>query len=177
MALLSMKHEPDSANSKQCPVGMDLAALGKKWTFHILRDIGVLQIDRFNQIIRSLPGLTPRVLIMRLNELEKSALIRPVIVRERPRLVRWVLTEKGKDTLPILEGYSSFVSKWYPNASLRNHRPQIVKVPGILDLVERYKQGTIGNAQKPKQENYQQTDFIEPTIRAARADSPWNYVM
>ena len=145
MAFLSIKPESDfSANSKQCLIGTDLAALGKKWTFHILRDIGVLQIDRFNQILRSLPGLTSRVLIMRLNELEKSALIRPVIVRERPRLVRWVLTEKGKDTLPILEGYSSFVAKWYPNASLRNHRIEIVKAPGILDLLERYKQETIG---------------------------------
>ncbi len=140
-----MKPELDaSPKSKQCPVGTDLAALGKKWTFHILRNIGVLQIDRFNQILRSLPGLTPRVLIMRLNELEKCALIRPTIVRERPRLVHWVLTEKGKDALPILEGYSSFVTKWYPNASLRNHRIQIAKAPGILDLVERYKQKTMG---------------------------------
>ncbi len=140
-----MKHEPDvSAKSKQCPVGTDLAALGKKWTFHILRNIGVLQVDRFNQILRSLPGLTPRVLIMRLNELEKCALISPVIVQERPRLVRWVLTEKGRDTLPILKGYVSFVAKWYPNASLRNHRIQTVNPPSILELVERYKQGTIG---------------------------------
>ena len=120
---------------------MDLAALGKKWTFHILRDIGILQVDRFNQILRSLPGLTPRVLIMRLNELERCGLAKQVTVRERPRLVRWVLTEKGKDALPIVQGYSNYATKWYPNASLRNHLLQTTKPPNMLELMEEYEQG------------------------------------
>src|SRR5438477_11688592 len=97
-----------SRGSKQCPVGIDLATLGRKWTVHILESIGVLHIDRFNQILRSLPGLTPRVLIMRLNELEESGLITPIIIQKSPKLVGWTLTEKGEDTLPILEGYFSF---------------------------------------------------------------------
>src|SRR5437773_10437836 len=97
-----------SRGSKQCPVGIDLATPGRKWTVHILESIGVLHIDRFNQILRSLPGLTPRVLIMRLNELEESGLITPIIIQESPKLVGWTLTEKGQDTLPILEGYFSF---------------------------------------------------------------------
>jgi len=58
-----------SRGSRQCPVGIDLATLGRKWAIHILRSIGVEHVDRFNQILRSLPGLTSRVLIMRLNEL------------------------------------------------------------------------------------------------------------
>lgn len=112
-----------SARSKQCPVGQDLAALGKRWTFHILRSIAIQRVERFNQLLRSLPGLTPRVLIMRLNELQECGLIRPLIVQQKPRIVRWVMTEKGNDTIPILEGYSAYVAKWHPNASLRNHLP------------------------------------------------------
>src|SRR5437870_13419444 len=83
-----------SRGSKQCPVGIDLATLGRKWTVHILESIGVLHIDRFNQILRSLPGLMPRVLIMRLNALEESGLFRLIIIQECPQLVRWTLTEK-----------------------------------------------------------------------------------
>src|SRR5207253_9614201 len=97
-----------SRGSKQCPFGIDLATLGRKWTVHILRSIGALHVDRFNQILRSLPGLTSRVLIMRLNELEESGLITPIIVREKPRLVRWTLTKKGEDAVPIVESYFSF---------------------------------------------------------------------
>jgi len=115
---------------------MDLAALGKKWTFHILMDIGIMHIDRFNQILRSLPGLTPRVLIIRLNELQNCGLIRAIIIQERPRLVRWELTEKGKDTVPILESYTSYVSKWHPNASLKNHLKAPVRYPSLTELIE-----------------------------------------
>src|SRR2546430_3136906 len=125
-----------SRGSKQCPVGIDLATLGRKWTVHILESIGVLHIDRFNQILRSLPGLTPRVLIMRLNELEDRGLIRSVMIKQKPRLVRWELTEKGEDTVPIVQGYLSFASKWYPGASLKNHRAEKAKQPDLLGLIE-----------------------------------------
>src|SRR2546426_3098683 len=133
-----------SRGSKQCPVGIDLATLGRKWAVHILRSIGVEQIDRFNRILRSLPGLTSRVLIMRLNELEKSGFITPVIIQERPRLVRWILTEKGEDTLPILEGYFSFTTKWHPDATLKNHRRDPVKRLSLPELVEQHKQAIDG---------------------------------
>src|SRR6267378_7868389 len=73
----------EKRSMKACQVGLDLAAIGKKWTFHILRDIGVLHIDRFNHILRSLPGLTPRVLIMRPNELEDRGLIKSVIIKKK----------------------------------------------------------------------------------------------
>jgi DNA-binding HxlR family transcriptional regulator len=132
-----------SRGSKQCPVGIDLATLGRKWTLHVLRSVGVLHIDRFNQILRSLPGLTPRVLIMRLNELEESGLIAPIIVQERPKLVRWALTEKGEDTLPILEGYFSFTKKWHPDATLKNHHPDSMKRSSILELIDQRKQTVV----------------------------------
>ena len=118
-----------------CQVGLDLASIGKRWTFDILQDIGVLHIDRFNQILRSIPGLTPRVLIMRLSELEKRGLIRSVTIQARPRKVRWELTEKGNDTLPIVQGYISYARKWYPNASLKNHLPDKLGRPSLQELV------------------------------------------
>jgi DNA-binding HxlR family transcriptional regulator len=104
-----------------------LGVLGKKWTLLILRDIAFLKIDRFNQILRSLPGLTPRVLIMRLDELRKSELIEPVIIQRRPKLVRWVLTQKGNDTVPILMSFISFGSKWYSDVVFEDKQPRTVK--------------------------------------------------
>jgi DNA-binding HxlR family transcriptional regulator len=74
-----------------------------------------LKVQRFNQILRTLPGLTPRVLIMRLNELEEAGLIEPVILQKSPKLVRWDLTQKGADTVPILMSFISYGSKWYPD--------------------------------------------------------------
>src|SRR6266571_1733740 len=103
-----------SRGSKQCPVGIDLATLGRKWAIHILRSIGVEHIDRFNRILRSLPGLTARVLIMRLNELEESGLITPVIIQERPKRVLDPHGERGRyasDTRRLLFLHDKMASR------------------------------------------------------------------
>src|SRR5271155_2834728 len=55
---------------KVCPIKASLGVLGRKWTLLILRDIGFRKIGRFNELLRSVSGLTPRVLSMRLSELE-----------------------------------------------------------------------------------------------------------
>lgn len=56
----------------QCPIKTSLGIMGKKWTMLILRDIGILGVDRFNRLLDSIPGLTARVLSMRLKELERG---------------------------------------------------------------------------------------------------------
>lgn len=98
---------------KKCPIEVTMSVLGKKWTLLILRDIALLKINRFNKILRSLPGLTPRVLTLRLHELQESQLIQSDIIKENPRIVEWRLTEKGRDTVPILVSAMSFGAKWY----------------------------------------------------------------
>lgn len=116
-----------SVQFKYCPIQTSLGVLGKKWTLLILRDIAFLKVQRFNQILRTLPGLTPRVLIMRLNELEETGLIEPVIIQKRPKLVRWYLTQKGKDTVPILMSFISYGSKWYPDVVFEDKKPRTAR--------------------------------------------------
>jgi len=57
--------------------------------------------------------LTPRVLTLRLHELEDEGLIRAIVVKKKPRVVEWTLTEKGDDTVPILLSVMAFGAKWY----------------------------------------------------------------
>jgi len=128
--LESLDQEPPlipSVKFQNCPIRTSLGVLGKKWALLVLRDIAFLKIQRFNQILRSLPGLTPRVLIMRLNELEETGLIEPVIIQRRPKLVRWVLTQKGKDTVPILMSFISYGAKWYPDVVFEDKQARTVK--------------------------------------------------
>ena len=109
---------------KNCPIRTSLGVLGKKWTLLILRDIAFLKVDRFNQILRSVPGLTPRVLTLRLKELRGDGIIEPVLVQRRPRLVRWRLTKMGQDTIPILMSFISFGATWYSRAVFEDGRPR-----------------------------------------------------
>jgi DNA-binding HxlR family transcriptional regulator len=112
---------------KTCPIEVTIRILGKKWTLLILRDIALLKISRFNQIRRSLPGLTPRVLIMRLHELEECGVIQATVIKDVPRIVKWSLTEKGKDTVPILLSTMSFGAKWYAQDVFEDSRARSIE--------------------------------------------------
>src|SRR5712691_10663341 len=98
---------------QQCPIKASMGVLGRKWTTLILRDVGFRKIDRFNQLLESVPGLTPRVLSMRLKELERDGIIQKVEDETNPTVVRWTLTPKGEDALPILIRLMAFGAKWY----------------------------------------------------------------
>jgi DNA-binding HxlR family transcriptional regulator len=110
-----------------CPIKTSLGVLGKKWTFLILRDIGVRKIQRFNRLLESIPGLTPRVLSMRLKELENEGFIECSEEKKSPMLVFWRLTQKGKDTMPILMQLTAFGSKWYSDIVFKDKRPRTLK--------------------------------------------------
>jgi DNA-binding HxlR family transcriptional regulator len=107
-----------------CPIKTSLGVLGKKWTMLIIRDIGFLKIKRFNRILESIPGLTPRVLSMRLKELEREGIIKCREVRNDQVIVLWSLTEKGEDILPILLMLTAFGSKWYPEFVFEDKKPR-----------------------------------------------------
>ena len=107
-----------------CPIKTSLGVLGKKWTMLIIRDIGFLKIKRFNRILESIPGLTPRVLSMRLKELEREGIIKCKEDRNDQVIVLWNLTEKGEDILPILLLLTAFGSKWYSEFVFEDKKPR-----------------------------------------------------
>jgi DNA-binding HxlR family transcriptional regulator len=108
----------------QCPIKTSLGILGKKWAMLVLRDIGILGVDRFNRLLASIPGLTPRVLSMRLKELEKEGFIKCIEKGNSSMSVRWTLTEKGRDALPILLQFTAFGSKWHADVVFEDKTPR-----------------------------------------------------
>lgn len=122
----------------KCPIQASLGVLGRKWTLLILRDMELRKIDRFNQLLKSIPGLSPRVLSMRLRQLEEEGFLDR---REASSGARWLLTKKGKDALPILIQFILFGSKWYadevfidkkPRNSSQLFKPNVMKMMGTL---------------------------------------------
>lgn len=123
----------------QCPIKASMGVLGRKWTTLLLRDIGFRKVDRFNHLLDSIPGLTPRVLSMRLKELEKDGIIQKT--EDKDSVVRWTLTEKGEDTLPILMRLIAFGSKWYAREVFEDRVPrtlnEIFTRPEAQEIVNR----------------------------------------
>jgi DNA-binding HxlR family transcriptional regulator len=125
----------------KCPIRISAGLLGKKWTMIIIRNIGFRKIQRFNRLLEATTGITPRVLSQRLKELEQEGYIE-VVEKRSPMSVRWALTEKGGDTLPILMSFIAFGSKWYADEVFEDKTPrtlsQLYNSPRTKEIIERF---------------------------------------
>ena len=105
-----------------CPVQASLKTLGREWAFLILTSIALFRAQRFNDMLRAMPGLPKRLLTMRLAELESAGFI--VRAESRRGYVRWELTEKGADVVPILLTMVKFGAKWYADEVFTDGTPR-----------------------------------------------------
>ena len=108
-----------------CPVEISLGTLGRKWTMAIIRDIGAYGVDRYNRLLKSLPGIPHKVLATRLKQLEHEGFIKKYVEKSvPPKVIRWSLTEKGVDTIRIGMMLGAFGSKWYADRVFDDKRPR-----------------------------------------------------
>ena len=125
---LEAKYKNPDVVYANCPVEASLGVLGKKWTILIIRDIGVYGRDRFNRLLKTLPGIPPKVLATRLKELEQEGFVEKYVERSKPpKVVRWSLTEKGLDAIRIGMMLAGFGAKWHAGRVFEDKRPRKLK--------------------------------------------------
>jgi DNA-binding HxlR family transcriptional regulator len=83
-----------------CPIARSLACLGDAWSILILRDAS-FGLTRFDQFRTSL-GIAPSILTRRLAVLTDEGLLQKRRYSERPPRDEYVLTDAGRDFLPVL---------------------------------------------------------------------------
>lgn len=81
---------------KPCPIAKTLDIIGTKWTFLIVRDLLIDGTMRFRDLQKSMSGISPKTLSLRLRELEEQGIITRRVYPEVPPRVEYSLTEKGK---------------------------------------------------------------------------------
>lgn len=79
-----------------CPIARALDVIGTKWTFLIIRDLLIEGTMRFRDLQKSMEGISPKTLSLRLRELEAEGIIERKVYPEVPPRVEYSLTEKGK---------------------------------------------------------------------------------
>ncbi len=94
-----------------CPVGRALLRVGDAWSMMILRDAGY-GATRFDQFRTSL-GIAPNILTRRLAALTEDGLLEKRRYSERPPREDYVLTDKGRDFLPILAAIGAWGRKYH----------------------------------------------------------------
>jgi len=91
------------------PIQATLGSLGRKWALLVLMNIALARAQRFNELLRATPGMSKRILAMRLRELEADGFI--FRAEQDRQHTRWQLTRKGADVLPVLLTLIHFGSK------------------------------------------------------------------
>jgi DNA-binding HxlR family transcriptional regulator len=82
-----------------------------KWTLLVIRDLAEGS-SRFCELERSLEGISPRTLSLRLRALEEEGIVERQTFPEVPPRVEYALTEKGEALVPLVEDMRRYGTRW-----------------------------------------------------------------
>ena len=94
-----------------CPVCLTADIVCGKWTLLLIRDLAEGH-SRFCELERSLSGISPRTLSLRLRALEEGGIVERHTFGEVPPRVEYALTAKGRDLLPIIDDMRAYGERW-----------------------------------------------------------------
>ncbi|MBR4657412.1 MAG: helix-turn-helix transcriptional regulator [Oscillospiraceae bacterium] len=85
-----------------CPVATTVQLIGNKWKLLILRNL-LVRPWRFNELHKSLEGISQKVLTDSLRQMEADGIITRTVYAEVPPRVEYDLSELGESMRPILK--------------------------------------------------------------------------
>lgn len=95
----------------ECPVEMTLQLIGDKWKVLIIRDL-MTGTKRFNELMRSVTGITQKVLTSHLRSMEEAGLLTRKVYPVVPPKVEYTLTETGYSLKPVLDSLSAWGAEY-----------------------------------------------------------------
>ena len=90
-----------------CPVATTVSLIGSKWKLLILRNLSS-RAWRFNELRKSLDGISQKVLTESLRELEADGIVLRKDYRTNPPKVEYSLTELGEKLQDLLSVMADF---------------------------------------------------------------------
>ena len=98
-------------SNSTCPVCATAEVVCGKWTLLLIRDLAEGS-SRFCELERSLEGISPRTLSLRLRALEEEGIVERHTYPEVPPRVEYSLTSKGEALVPLIEDMRRYGSEW-----------------------------------------------------------------
>ncbi|MCM3764839.1 helix-turn-helix domain-containing protein [Neobacillus niacini] len=86
-----------------CEKELTLAVIGGKWKMLILWHLGKEGTKRFGELKALIPGITQRMLVNQLRELEEHLIVHREVYPVVPPKVEYSLTDYGRKLIPILD--------------------------------------------------------------------------
>ncbi len=98
-------------SNASCPVCRTAEIVCGKWTLLLIRDLASGS-SRFCELERSLEGISPRTLSLRLRALEEEGVVERHTFPEVPPRVEYALTPKGEALIPLVDDMRSYGKRW-----------------------------------------------------------------
>jgi len=100
-----------ASSNATCPVCRTAEIVCGKWTLLVIRDLAEGR-SRFCELERSLHGISPRTLSLRLRALEEEGIVERQTFPEVPPRVEYALTDKGRALVPLIEDMRAYGLQW-----------------------------------------------------------------
>ncbi len=91
----------------ECPVQTTVQLIGSKWKLLILRNL-LARPWRFNELHKSLAGISQKVLTDSLRSMEEDGIITRTVYPEVPPRVEYALSELGESMRPIIKAMEAW---------------------------------------------------------------------
>jgi len=88
-------------------VNRTLIVIGGKWTVQIIRSL-LGGTQRFGALMAALGGVSPKMLVSRLRDLEAEGLLTRTLYPEIPPRVEYALTDAGRTMAPVIEAIATW---------------------------------------------------------------------
>lgn len=95
----------------ECPVATTVQLIGNKWKLLILRNLR-MRPQRFNELQKSLDGISQKVFTQSLRFMEADGLIIRTVYAEVPLRVEYSLSELGETMRPILDAMEQWGNQY-----------------------------------------------------------------
>jgi DNA-binding HxlR family transcriptional regulator len=101
----------------ECPVATTVQLVGSKWKLLIMRNL-LQRSWRFNELKKSLEGISQKVLTDSLRSMEADGLITRTVYPEVPPHVEYALSELGESMRPIIQSMEKWGLEYKHNISV-----------------------------------------------------------
>jgi DNA-binding HxlR family transcriptional regulator len=118
-------------SNSECPVCRTADIVCGKWTLLVIRDLAEGR-SRFCELERSLEGISPRTLSLRLRALEEEGVVVRRTFPEVPPRVEYALTEKGKALVPLVEDMRLYGKRWLSDEAREAEARQAEPLPAAV---------------------------------------------
>ena len=102
----------DRIRRSSCPINASLEVLGDRWSLLIVRDMVFAGAKTYKQFLASEEKIATNILASRLTTLQQAGIITSEQNPQDGRSLRYRLTEKGLDLVPVLMELSAWGTKY-----------------------------------------------------------------